>query len=245
MLYANQELHQNLETYLSFDDIRQDRRFDRPFRPTFYSNVDFVDGRHKALVTDPTNPETHMIDIGIDGWLLPADAGKLYELAMFSVGPILEIGTFKGLSTSIIAESVHNSKRPRQIVTVDLSPANISQAAIGMGERATPGRQNVHFYVNEGAAFLRFAAQQKMNFGFAFIDHSHRFEHVKSVVEELPTVLAPGAFVVFHDYNDPRNPSERDQNFGVYQALDQSAATSDLEFWGIFGCCGLFRFVPK
>lgn len=245
MLYANQLLRKNVDTYLSLDQTRNDRRFDMPFRVTFDEGRDFVDERHKSLVEGKTHAETHMIDIGIPGWLLPADAGKLYELATYSVGPILEIGTFKGLSTSILAEAVANSGRPRRIITVDLNPGNIAEAAIGMGERKTSGRQNVHFYVNEGGAFVRFAAQQKMTFGFAFIDHSHQFDHVVSVIQGLPKILAPGAFVLFHDYNDPRNPHEDNKNFGVYQAVEQAGVASHLDFWGIFGCCGLFRYMPK
>lgn len=245
MLYANQLLRQNFDTYLNLDQTRTDKRFDMPYRLTFDEGRDFVDDRHKSLVSGKTNAETGMIDIGIQGWLLPADAGKLYELATYSVGPILEIGTFKGLSTSILAEAVSNSRRPRRIVTVDLNPSNIADAAIGMGERKAQGRENVHFYVNEGGAFVRFAAEQKMTFGFAFIDHSHQFDHVLATITGLPKILAPGAFVLFHDYNDPRNPDENNKSFGVFQAVEQAAGQSELDFWGIFGCCGLFRYMPK
>jgi predicted O-methyltransferase YrrM len=245
VLYANQLLRKNADTFLSLEQTRTDKRFDMPYKRTFGEGSDFIDARHQNLVCGKTHPETGLIDSDISGWLLPADAGKLYELAIYSVGPILEIGTFKGLSTSILAEAVFNSGRPRRIVTVDLSPENIAETAIGMGERKTPGRENIHFYVDEGGAFVRRAADQKMVFGLAFIDHSHHFHHVVPVIAGLPKILAPGAFVLFHDYNDPRNPHEGNQRFGVYQAVDQSAGESHLEFWGIFGCCGLFRFMPK
>src|ERR1700728_4334116 len=47
----------------------------------------------------------------IPGWLAPEDALKLYELAYFSPGPILEIGMYCGRSTTILATAVADSGR--------------------------------------------------------------------------------------------------------------------------------------
>lgn len=40
--------------------------------------------------------EADIINIGIDGWLLLADAMKLYELTYFCPGDVIELGTYRG-----------------------------------------------------------------------------------------------------------------------------------------------------
>src|SRR4051812_49312280 len=42
----------------------------------------------------------------IDGWLEPVDSLKLYELAYLADGPFLEIGTYRGKSTTLIATAL-------------------------------------------------------------------------------------------------------------------------------------------
>ena len=58
----------------------------------------------------------------------------------------------------------------------------------------------------------------------------------------LPGVLEPGAFCLFHDYNDPRNADPLDDDYGVYQGVTDGLAPARFSFWGIYGCTGLFRF---
>jgi hypothetical protein len=113
-----------------------------------------------------------------------------------------------------------------------------------LGERQTPWRETVEFHGCEGGAFVAQASHAGMSSGFAFIDHSHRYEHVASVVKGLSQLPSPGAFVPFHDFNHPRNPFETRPDFGVYQAVADLADAHNLEFWGIYGCCGLYRSIP-
>ena len=49
------------------------------------------------------------IDLGIDGYLQIGDARKIYELAFFTPGDVLELGTHYGLSASIIARQLVGS----------------------------------------------------------------------------------------------------------------------------------------
>jgi hypothetical protein len=80
-------------------------------------------------------------------------------------------------------------------------------------------------------------------FDFAFIDHSHAYEHVYDVCRSLDKVLRHGAFCLFHDFNDPRNAAAEEIEYGVYQGVFEGLDLSSFEFWGIYGCTGLFRRV--
>ena len=76
-------------------------RFDRPYQRTFDFPGDYINAAHHRFAT--CQQDGGLIDVGIEGWLLPDDALKLYEMVYFADGDILELGTYKGLSTSIMA----------------------------------------------------------------------------------------------------------------------------------------------
>lgn len=182
-----------------------------------------------------------MVNIGIDGWLLPQDALKLYEIAYFS-GDILELGTYKGLSTSILCNAVFNSGRPRPIVTVDISRELSLEAKEDMNKRMILGKENVSYFVFNAITFVANLAEAGRTFSFAFIDHSHVYTHVKDCCKNLHRVIEPGGFVLFHDYNDPRNAHEACKDYGVFQGVNDGL--SDFEFYGIYGCTSLWRRLP-
>jgi predicted O-methyltransferase YrrM len=61
------------------------------------------------------------IDLNIDGWLIREDALKLYEMAYFCQKAIIELGTYHGLSTYIMAKAAQNSPYEKPISSVDIS----------------------------------------------------------------------------------------------------------------------------
>lgn len=226
------------DSFLTLEQTATEHRFDMPYRKTYAFEGDYIDADHRHLAECPTTDG--MINLGIEGWLLPPDALKLYELGWFAGGDILELGSYRGLSTSLLAKALVNSGRRDAIHSVDLSPEAI------VGSRATlkgrPGADHVSFMETDGdTAISRFAKARK-KFRFAFVDHSHRYEHVQSACVLIPQVLAPGAFVLFHDYNDPRNPATDTEEYGVYQGVRDGLDPSRFDFWGIYGCTGLYRF---
>ncbi len=90
-----------------------------PYLPAYEYPDEFLNEQHRSYSTCPA--KKHLIDLGIDGWLRREDALKLYELAYFAAGPILEIWSYHGLSTSILARAVADSGaegRDRRIVSV-------------------------------------------------------------------------------------------------------------------------------
>jgi hypothetical protein len=230
----------NEDTFLLLGETARDARFDMAFRKTYAHPCDYIDADHRYLAECPTRDG--MIDIGIEGWLLPADALKLYEMVYFCGGDVLELGTYRGLSASVALNASVNSGRIDTIISIDLDPG-----AAGAG-RATldtrPGVERVFFFNTSGDEALCTFIKAKRRFRFCFIDHSHRYEHVRSAATLLPEILEPGAFFLWHDYNDPRNSMIECEDYGVYQGVRDGLDATKFEFWGIFGCTGLFRYRP-
>jgi predicted O-methyltransferase YrrM len=175
----------------------------------------------------------------ITGYLRAADALKLYELAYFVQGPILELGTFHGLSASIIAAALKNSASGMPFTSVDLSEscsvlAQQNLEARGLARYAT-------FVASEGSSYLDSAIAQQRAFDFIFVDHSHSYQHVREACTRLGQVSAPGAYILFHDFNDPRNADDARDDYGVFDAVVDEFRSGPLEFCGIYGCAALYH----
>jgi hypothetical protein len=80
-------------------------------------------------------------------------------------------------------------------------------------------------------------------FGFIFIDHSHAYTPVYEVCRALDGLVTLGGFCLFHDFNDIRNRDRNDIDHGVYQAVRDGLDKERFEFYGIYGCSGLYRRV--
>jgi hypothetical protein len=78
-------------------------------------------------------------------------------------------------------------------------------------------------------------------FGFVFVDHSHEYGPVRDVCEVLDRIVGPRAFVLFHDFNDPRNNDSANPDYGVSQAVFDALPAARFEFYGMFGCTALYR----
>jgi predicted O-methyltransferase YrrM len=231
--------YRNEDTALTLEQTAADRRFAMPFRPTYDYTGAFINAEHAAFATCPTREG--MIDIGIDGWLLPADAMKLYELAYFCGGDCLELGTFRGLSTSVLLRASVAAGARHQILSIDLDPVAPDAGRATLA--GMPGAERVHFFNTDGDEALASFRRAGRSFAFCFIDHSHRYEHVLSACRVLHHVLRRGAFCLFHDYNDQRNAMADCDDYGVWQGVNDGLDRRRFEFWGVFGCTGLFRRV--
>lgn len=232
----------NADTVLTLEQTSTERRFTTPYRKTYDFPGNAIDAAHQRLMDAPLY-ETGMMNLGIDGWLLPPDALKLYELGHFCSGDILELGTYRGLSTSILANALHQSKRKSSIVTVDLDPTAALESLRNLEQQNVDGRERVKYVHGDAIAFVADLARQRRRYPFAFVDHSHRYEHVLPTCERLHEIILPGGFVLFHDYNDPRNADTQNPDYGVYQGVHDGLKRDAFQFWGVFGCTGLFRRV--
>lgn len=87
-----------------------------PYQPNFNFSGAFIDTYHQSLAEAPLKDDV-LIQIKnrrwfgrvLAGFLRREDALKLYELSYFATGDILELGSYQGLSTSILAQAVRNS----------------------------------------------------------------------------------------------------------------------------------------
>ena len=116
------------------------------YRKTFDFPGEFIDDAHARYAHAPPSG---LIEVGIPGWLRVADALKLYEMAYFSQGQVLEIGAYHGLSTSILALALRNAGRGHTLVSLELDPPAMIEA------KRRRSRGNVRFHSGGRPRFLR------------------------------------------------------------------------------------------
>jgi hypothetical protein len=56
----------------------------------------------------------------IPGWLMPQEAAYLYHVGFHSQGNILELGTYYGKSTYLLAQGIRDAGKPHKVITVDV-----------------------------------------------------------------------------------------------------------------------------
>jgi predicted O-methyltransferase YrrM len=217
-----------------------------PYRPTFALPGEYVDEAHRRLALLPLK-DGFLIQLEngrwlgqvIQGWLRREDALKLYEIAYFVGGDILELGSYHGLSTSILSRASRNSPRPKRIESVDLSPRSVLMTDWNLWRQGL--KRGVRTVAGDALVEVRRRADRGAVFGMVFVDHSHAYTPVYEVCRELRRIVAPGGFCLFHDFNDPRNYDPADPDHGVYQAVVDGLAPVDFEFYGLYGCLALYR----
>lgn len=170
----------------------------------------------------------------IEGLLYTEDAQKLYELAWFATGPILEIGTFRGQSTAVMAAALEDAGNPARIVSVDIDAAGLAAArasldGLGFGERVTL----VH---GETRRLLR--AAPVLRPGLVFVDGDHTLRGARADLEALEPAVPAGAIVALHDYEGYQD--EDPYSVRVAEAASRSWLARQGEFIGRFGLCGVF-----
>jgi predicted O-methyltransferase YrrM len=214
----------------------------RPLDQLSYAPFDgeIINDSHRRIADAPMgcggNP--NLIELGVPGYLQRADALKLYELAYNSTGDVLELGTNKGLSTSIIAQALHDRGDGR-LETVELDPSNTADAKKNLA--SLHGFDRVTFTSSDATRRMDELLAAGGSYGFIFIDHWHGYQATHDAATRAASMLLPGGFVMFHDFLDPGN-ADRRHVYGVYQAvLDTLADNPAIEFAGASGCCAIFR----
>jgi SAM-dependent methyltransferase len=237
----NCQMHRHPDTWITLQESGTDRRFSRPYMKTFDYLGDFINNEHYGIASCST--KKGMIDLGIEGWLLIPDALKLYEMVYFSAGDVLELGPYRGLSTSIIAHASAAGTPSNAIVSVDLDAGAVDATRQNLSTH--PARDRVHLFVFDAFKFVENLATAQRRFDFCFIDHSHAYSHVRDVCQALDKIIVPGGFCLFHDFNDPRNADASATHYGVYQGVTEGLDMKMFEFWGVYGCTGLYRRLTR
>jgi hypothetical protein len=147
----------------------------------------------------------------IEGWLMPEEAEGLYELARRFGSVILEIGTYKGKSSTALisgALSKRHWKQP-QLFSLDIDPAARILGAETLQLRGL--LQYAQFFHGGLSDFRR---QFDIIPTMVFVDGDHRYEGVIKDTTELSSFLRAEVPVVFHDYLNRDTP-------GVAKAVDE------------------------
>ena len=221
-----------------------------PYQPTFPFAGAFIDGFHESLARSPVKNgilvqlrNRRWFGSRIPGWLRRADALKLYEIAYFVQGDVLELGSYHGLSTTILSRAGHNSPYKKHVYSVDLNPRCVRAARHNLAARGLGG--NVTSICGDAADAVRALIAQGKRFALVFVDHSHTYEDVYRVCRELGEVTMQGGFCLFHDFNDLRNRDPENAAYGVYQAVMDGLGAAEFEFYGVYGCTALYRSTPS
>jgi predicted O-methyltransferase YrrM len=165
----------------------------------------------------------------------PEDGLKLYELAFFGSGPVLEIGTFHGNSATIIASALSDAVRDVEFVSVDIEERCQKRACAELAVQGLADRVALF----HGTCEDLFAARPDFRPMLVFVDGDHSRDGVRRDIEALNPHVPNGALLLFHDYLDDRNGC--DPAYGVPDAIAGTWIELQCAFGGTFGCCGLFR----
>lgn len=207
------------------------------YTPLFQRSTSWLNAEHEAIAHLPVDGAVIRTDV--QGFLRPADALVLYELAYSAQGDVLELGSAWGLSTRILGQAIRSAGRRACVASIEIDPGFQQICRQTMHAAGLDG-----FYESlAGSAEdqLPPLVARKRPFGMAFVDHDHSRPATLVACAALATLLLPGGFAVFHDFNDARNRDEP-AAYGVYQGVCEWLANSpDFVFVGVVGCCGLVQ----
>ena len=136
--------------------------------------------------------------------LLPTEACALYKLAKESTGPIVEIGSYVGGSTVILAEGSARGNKV-EVYAIDphlgyLSEGHLypdTKAAFEYNIRKTVSACLINPVYNYSSLAVKDCPD---GIGLLFVDGDHSFEAVKKDLSLYKRKLSPDGVIVLHDY---------------------------------------------
>jgi predicted O-methyltransferase YrrM len=207
-----------------------------PYRRVHAFHGEFIDDDHRALSLLPV--EGALIRGPVPGYLRPADALALYELAYFAGGDVLELGTMYGLSTGILCTAVRNAGAGGTVVSIELEPE--FRRSTTRAIRSAGLRRHHRLIGGEAGDEVDALARADATFGAIFIDHDHAYGPTARICRQLDAVLRSGGVALFHDFHDERNRTQPEE-YGVHRAVGELVARPGYAFAGVVGCCGVVR----
>ena len=162
----------------------------------------------------------------IEGWFMPQEGALLYKAAeaAFKRGDfVMEVGSYKGRSTSILGNAAKRAGEHKRVFAVDPFEGNC-----GPEHKFSPTFEEfkanmVKAGVSDQIVALKTKSENVLcteQLGLLFIDGLHDYESVRSDYLKLVQHVNPGGFVAFHDY-EPAYP-------GVMKLVDEEVAAGRL-----------------
>ena len=208
-------------------------KHDRSYLPSYDWGGESLGDRHDRIIDGVWS---------IPGWLAPEDCRKLYELAYFADGPILEIGTYCGRSAVAMAMALSDAGKHHPIVTVDIDPA-----AVGLGHRNARVHEvgdRIVFVCSSADRFL--ATVPDFEPALIFVDGDHRASGVLADLDAIAPHVREGTMLFFHDYLPEELPDTdgfpvSPEPIEVAEAVAGSWVPEHADFAGVFGWSALYR----
>lgn len=165
------------------------------------------------------------------GGVNPGDRRALFFLVM-ALKPrrVLEVGTHIGASTIHIAGALVATGDGGCLDTVDIHDCNdpIVRPWIGNGSTYSPVdmvdrlgfQDSVHFHVQSSLDYL---AETDQRYDLIFLDGKHTAAHVYQEIPVALRALAPGGYLLLHDYYPNGKPlwSDGHVGYGPYRAVER------------------------
>lgn len=144
----------------------------------------------------------------IDGWLSKSEANALYDLAGKCKTYIVEIGAYKGRSTTCLGLGSRNSPYAPKIISIDPFTGSKEHRVDGVPiDTWNEYRDNVEanglFDVVNPMQMTSKEARDKFHskIDLLFIDGSHEYEDVKYDFLAWRKLVHRGGHIAIHDYN--------------------------------------------
>lgn len=164
---------------------------------------------------------------------------KIYDLAYFGQGDILILGLGQGFAAGIVTQAVFDAGRLATIVGVDEEARVLTRVKANLAAYNFTSR--VELVQENPARFCRARSATGQTFGMVYVNHSADSADVLSISALLPSVVAEGGIVLFHDINDRRNKGIANGGYGMYSGVQAGLSRATFAFYGAFGCTGLSR----
>lgn len=207
---------------------------DRAYAPSYDWGSQILNGRHDRIWDGLWR---------IPGWLTREDAQKLYELAFFVDGPILEIGTYAGRSAVAMALALADAENDHGVISLDTD-----EGAVGLGARSARSydvADRISFVCAPALRFLR--ACRCLRPRLIFVDGDHSARGVAADLAAIEPVVSAGTLLLFHDYfPDDEIPDSRGFPISpgpieVRDTVEASWVRRRAEYAGAFGLSALYR----
>ena len=133
---------------------------------------------------------------------------------------IIEIGSFRGRSLSVMALALDGLSSDKPLLSVDPhveQPINRERVRVALREIGQEHRLvQIPLGSNEAAKFLRPGRA-----ALIFIDGDHSYEQVDADIKNYDELLAPGGYMVIHDYGWGAHTQGPDPQPDVRRAVDE------------------------
>ena len=177
-------------------------------------------------------------------WPEPLEGCLLHALTRWTHergGCVLEIGSLRGRSLSMLAMALRDAKSESSLISIDPhwdQPHNHGQVRFALRQIGEEDRLVQIRHTSETAA--RILGREVAS--LIFIDGDHSYEGALADFERCRDLLAPGGCMVFHDYGFGKHHGEPDFHPGVTRTIDEHVL-NDSDFRPLLLAHTLFAFV--